>query len=152
MSTIQQGRALAAASRRAEVSSLLRHQRRCRHAEQLERDLAREGALHLKDAADACGELEDRRSKEKELKEKFERKRIMGERVPPSRQERCFSEMEKTEKEHEEVEREIQQAKSQVRLRFISAAPQGAEAGEPATRNKRGRWVEGSGGITGCRH
>ena len=30
----------------------------------------------------------------------------MGERAPPSGQERCFSEMEKTEKELEEVERE----------------------------------------------
>ena len=65
-----------------------------------------EKALHLKEAARAHGELEDLRSKEKELKEKFGRNRIMGERVPPSRQERCLSVLEKTEKELEEVERE----------------------------------------------
>ena len=39
----------------------------------------------------------------------------MGERAPPSRQESFFSQMEKTEKELEEVEGEIQQAKSQAR-------------------------------------
>ena len=34
-----------------EVASLLSHQRRCREAEQRDRDLAREGALHLREGA-----------------------------------------------------------------------------------------------------
>ena len=74
-------RDLRAARKQAEVRSLLSHQRRCREAEQLDRDLASQGVKSLKEGARASRELESLRSREKEL-QKFDRKRIMAKMRP----------------------------------------------------------------------